>query len=75
MMLHIKYQDSRSYGFRQRFFHVFHYISQCKTCDPRGGAIWSQGHDLNKLGRGPPGDAKTLGHMVSDKKIFHVFTV
>ena len=41
MMLHKKNQDSRPYGFRQEdFFHVFHYISLCKACDPRGGAFF-----------------------------------
>ena len=25
----------------RRFFYVFHYISQCKACDPRGGALFS----------------------------------
>ena len=29
----------RPCGFRQEdFFHVFHHISLCKTCDPRSGA-------------------------------------
>ena len=41
MMLHIKYQCSRPCGFRQEdFFHAFHHISLCKTCDPQGGAIF-----------------------------------
>ena len=55
MMLHTKYQGSRSYGFRQEDFVMFFpYISLCKTCDPRDGAIFGpQGHNLNKLGRGP----------------------
>ena len=41
MMLHTKYQGSRPCGFRQEdFVHVAPYISLCKTCDPRGGAIF-----------------------------------
>ena len=66
-MLHTKYQGSRPYGFRQEdFFHVFPYIGLCKTSDHRGGGggggggggqFWPQGHNLNKLGKGPLGDA------------------
>ena len=42
----------------KKIFHVFHYIGLCKTCDPRGGAFfWPQGHYLNKLGSGPPGES------------------
>ena len=57
MMLHIKYQGSRPCGFRQEIFSCFPYISLCKTCDSRGGLFLTQGHYLNKLGRGPLGDA------------------
>ena len=39
-MLHTKYQDSRPYGFRQEDFSCFYYVSQCKSCDPQGGAIF-----------------------------------
>ena len=58
-MLHAKYQDSRQYDFRQEdSFHIFHYISLCKTCDPGGGTIFGPfGHNLNKLGRGLLADA------------------
>ena len=42
MILHTKYQGSRSCGFRQEdFFQVAPYISLCKTCDPRDGVIFS----------------------------------
>ena len=40
------YQISRLYAIwfqtvrQEDFFHGFHYISLCKTCDPRGGAIF-----------------------------------
>ena len=40
-----------------------------------------QGHNLNKLGRGPPGDAtklpniKALGLVGSDNFFFHVFPI
>ena len=37
----------------RRFFHVSPYISLCKTCDPGAGHFWPQGHNLNKLVRGP----------------------
>ena len=59
-MLRTKYQSSKPYGFRQEdFFHVFPYtlIRLCKTCDPRVGHFWHQGYNLNKLGKGPQGDA------------------
>ena len=51
MMLHTKYQGSRSYGFRQADFVMFSLHSLCKTCDPQNRAILAQGHNLNKLGR------------------------
>ena len=58
MMLHTKYQGSRPCGFRQEFFfHLSPYISLCKTCDLRQGHFWPPGHNLNKLGRSPLGDA------------------
>ena len=31
----------------------FHYISLCKTCDPRGGPYWPQEYNFNKCGGGP----------------------
>ena len=41
------------------------------------GHFWPQGHNLNKLGRGPLGDAtyhiSSLTLMVSEKKIFQCF--
>ena len=44
MMLHTKYQVYRPCGFKQEdFFYVSPYISLCKECDPRGGAIFAQG--------------------------------
>ena len=61
----------------KKVFSCFPYISLFKTFDPGAGPFWSEGHNLNKLGRGPLGDAKyqqsrLLGHMVSDKKILKV---
>ena len=64
MMLHTKYQGSRPYGFRQEdFFQWFPSISICKQFDlgrvhfwPKVQCIIMQ-HNLNKLGRGPLGDA------------------
>ena len=45
---------------------------------PGRGHFWPQGHNLNKIGRGPRGDAtlphiKALSLMVSDEKIFPFF--
>ena len=45
---------------------------------PRAGPFMVGGHNLNKLGRGPPCYAtyqsiKTLGLMVSDLNFFHAF--
>ena len=41
---------------------------------PRAGLVLTQGHFMNKLGRGPQGDAtyqiKSLRHPVSEKKNF-----
>ena len=57
MMLHTKYQVSRSWGLIQEYsFHDIP-ISLCKTCDPQGGPIsLAPGAFLNKLGRGPLDD-------------------
>ena len=40
-------------------FSHFPYIGHCRTCDPWGRAIFApcKGYNLNKLGRGPLGDA------------------
>ena len=63
MMLHTKYQGSRPFGFRPEDFSHFPYISLCKTCDLRGGAIFGPRacYILN---------IKALVLLVSDKKIF-----
>ena len=53
MMLHTKYQGSRSYGFRQEDFVMFSPKSLCKTCDPQMGLFLAQVHNLNNFGRGP----------------------
>ena len=58
VILHTKYKSSRLCGFRKEDFFRFSYISLCKTYKPLGGAIfWPGGHHLNKLSRGPLGDA------------------
>ena len=54
-MLQTKDQGSRPYGFRQE--DCFPYISLCKTCAPGVGPFLAQGHNLNKFGSGPLGDA------------------
>ena len=57
-MLHTKYQSSRPYGFRQEDVFMFPYISLRKTCDPGAGHFFlPQRHNMNKLGKGPLGDA------------------
>ena len=54
MMLHTKYQGSRPCGFRQEDFQVFLFSPHVT---PGAGPFWSQGYNLNKLGRGPLDDA------------------
>ena len=41
----------------KKIFSHFPYISQCRTCDPRAEPFLAKGYNLNKLGRGPLGDA------------------
>ena len=51
MILHTKYQGSRHCGFRQEdFFMLLPILAYVKHVPP-------QGYNLNKLGRGPLGDA------------------
>ena len=46
------------YGFRQEYFiQYLSYKSLCEQYDPNVGLFWPQWHNLNKLGRGPLGDA------------------
>ena len=52
MMLQTKYLGLVVLG--KIFLHNFIIIS---LCDPCGGAFWPHGHNLNKLGGGPLGDA------------------
>ena len=62
-MLHTKYQGFRPCGFRQEdFFSHFPLLAYVKQMTPRRGHFWPQGYNLNKLGRGPLGDAK---HQIS----------
>ena len=53
-------------------------ISVCKTSDLGRGHFWTQGYNLNNLGRGPLGEdyskyQRVPGLLVSDKKIFKGF--
>ena len=58
MMLHTQYQSSRPYGFRkENLFHLFPNIGLSKTCDPGPGPFLAPRIYLEKLGRGPLGDA------------------
>ena len=57
----------------KKIFSCFPYI--CKICDAQGRChFWPQGHNLYKLGKGPLGDIKVLGLVVSDKILlsFHL---
>ena len=58
MMLHTKYQGSRPCGFEQEDCFMFLPISAyVKHVSPERGHFWPLGHNLNKLGRGPLGNA------------------
>ena len=41
----------------KKIFSCFSYIRLCKTCDPGAGPFLAPGDNLNRLGRGPLGDA------------------
>ena len=68
--------SSRSCGFRQEDLFMFlQYIAYVNHVMPGRGHFSPLWHNLNKLDRGPLGDAiepniKAPGHMVPDKKIF-----
>ena len=50
----------------KNIFSCFCYKSLCKTCDPGGRAhLWPQGQNLNKLEKGPLGNA---GYQISRLK-------
>ena len=52
------YQISRPYGFKQEDFSPYFPIkANVKHLTPGAGQFWPKGHNLNKLGRGPLGDA------------------
>ena len=55
----------------KKIFSCFPYIDLFKTCNPEAGPFLAQAVKLNKLGRGPPGDATYLVFL--DKKIFSHF--
>ena len=59
MMLHTKYQGSRPCGFRHDvFFSHFPIKASVKHLTQGPGNFWPcKGYNLNKLGRGPLGDA------------------
>ena len=57
-MLHTKYQSSAPSSFREEEFRSLPSLFQCSNTWPPGrGQFWPQGHHMNKLGRGPLGDA------------------
>ena len=51
------YQGFRPCGFREDDFFMLHFTSLCKHVTPGVGPFLTQGHNLNKLGRGSLGDA------------------
>ena len=56
VMLHTKYQGSWPCGFRQEDFFMFlPLLAYVKHVTPGPGHFRPQGHNLNKLGRGPLG--------------------
>ena len=58
MMLHTNNQGSRPCGFRQEDFFMFlPLLVYVNHVTPEAGLCWAQGHYLNKLVRGPQGDA------------------
>ena len=57
MILHTKYQGSRPCGFRQDFFMLLPILAYVKHVTLGRGHFWPLGYNLNKLGRGPLGDA------------------
>ena len=57
MMLHTKYQGSGPCGFKEEDFFMFSsYRPMLNMCSPGWANFWPQGHNLNKLGRGPLDD-------------------
>ena len=59
----------------------FDCINLYKTCDPPGRAhFWPKGHNLNKLGRGPLGDATYKISLLKaswfkTRRFFHIFPI
>ena len=57
-MLHTKYQSSRPSTFREEEFQNLSSLFLCSNLwTPRQDQSWPKGHHMNKLGRGPQGDA------------------
>ena len=59
------------------FFYVFPIEAYVKHLTPQPGHFWSQGYNLNKLGRGLLGDAKYKGSMPCSfrQDFFHIFPI
>ena len=58
MMIHTKYQDSRyMVSDKKIFFMFFTILAYVKHVTLGWSHLWPKGHNLNKLGKGPPGDA------------------
>ena len=56
-MLHTKYQSSVPSSFREEFWSLLSLFLCSNMWPPGRGQFWPQGHHMNKLGRGPLGDA------------------
>ena len=72
--IHIKYQGSRSCGFREEDFIIFPFITLCRTCDPQGGTIFGPGAKFEQTWKRSTRrwyilNIKVLGLVCSDKKI------
>ena len=78
MMLHTKNQGSRPYGFKQEDFQCFSpKQAYLNNMNPRWGRFWPQWPNLNKLGRGPLGDAtyqisRFYALWCQSRRFFHV---
>ena len=58
-MLNTKYQSSNPSSFREEKFWSWFSLFLCSNLWPLGwGQFWPHDHHMNKLGRGPQGDAK-----------------
>ena len=78
-MLYTKYESFKPSRLREEEFWILPSLFLYSKIDPRGrGQSWPEEHNINKLGRGPQGDAayqisKLYALRVSKKKNFEIF--